>query len=73
MNMLNFMMKMKIGDINYNNISNAELVFSDYDPADKTKLTFRGKIKLSDLFDILLSDQYINNILSTEKVKTKHL
>lgn len=56
-------------NINLSSVSDMDITFEDYNPANKRELTFRGSIKLGDLLTIITSNEYANNVLGMNSDK----
>lgn len=56
-------------DINIGNIEDTIICFKDYDSNDRTALTFKGEIRLFDLFNILTSEKYVSDIFGIQDKK----
>lgn len=50
-------------DMNLDNFMDSTIEFIDYDPFDKSKVTFRGVIKLEDLLEIITDKRFINTLM----------
>lgn len=55
------------GDLDVENIMDTVLEFRDYNPDTKEK-TFNGRIKLSDLLDVLICDKYMKHAVLVKKI-----
>lgn len=58
-------------DVNLDNFMDSTIEFIDYDPLDKSKVTFRGVIKLEDLLEIITDKRYINNYVEDKNILIK--
>lgn len=53
-------------NIDLDNVYNTIISFEDYNPDNKSQLTFKGTIKIGDLLDILTKEDYITSMFNIE-------